>query len=74
MQRHFPWHIVVFLAPAMLIYSLFRAIPLLDTLRLGFFKTSETGHQTSREDAKVGANPQKGGSYTIYPASLRYPN
>jgi transposase len=66
MQRHFPWHIVVFLAPAMLIYSLFRALPLLDTLRLGFFTTSETGHQTSREYAKVGTNQQKGGSYTIY--------
>lgn len=46
MRRHFPWHIVVFLAPAVLIYSVFSALPLLDTLRLGFFTTSETGQQS----------------------------
>ncbi|MDW5415526.1 sugar ABC transporter permease [Iodobacter sp. CM08] len=46
MRRHFPWHIVVFLTPAVLIYSVFSALPLLDTLRLGFFTTSETGQQS----------------------------
>ncbi|WP_016833686.1 hypothetical protein [Herbaspirillum lusitanum] len=30
-----PWHIVAFLAPAVIIYSMFSALPLLDTLRLG---------------------------------------
>nr|WP_232429682.1 MULTISPECIES: sugar ABC transporter permease [unclassified Janthinobacterium] len=35
---------VVFLAPAVLVYSLFSALPLLDTLRLGFYATSESGH------------------------------
>jgi raffinose/stachyose/melibiose transport system permease protein len=42
-KKRFPWHIVVFLLPAVLIYSIFSALPLLDTLRLGFFATSETG-------------------------------
>ncbi|NHQ86072.1 sugar ABC transporter permease [Iodobacter sp. HSC-16F04] len=46
MQRKVPWHILVFLAPALLIYSVFSALPLLDTLRLSFFTTSENGHQT----------------------------
>ncbi|MEJ2795437.1 sugar ABC transporter permease [Iodobacter sp. LRB] len=46
MQRKVPWHILVFLAPALLIYSVFSALPLLDTLRLSFFTTSESGHQT----------------------------
>ncbi|MEC5162641.1 raffinose/stachyose/melibiose transport system permease protein [Janthinobacterium sp. CG_23.3] len=44
MKRAFPWHVVVFLAPAVLVYSLFSALPLLDTLRLGFYATSESGH------------------------------
>jgi raffinose/stachyose/melibiose transport system permease protein len=46
MRRLVPWHILVFLAPALLIYSVFSALPLLDTLRLSFFTTSESGHQT----------------------------
>ena len=29
-----PWHIVVFLAPAVLIYTVFMIYPLVDTLRL----------------------------------------
>lgn len=35
----FPTHIVVFLAPAVFIYTLFMIIPLVDSLRLGFFAT-----------------------------------
>lgn len=31
------WHILVFLAPAVLIYSALMIIPLIDTLRLSFF-------------------------------------
>ncbi|WP_375592089.1 carbohydrate ABC transporter permease [Chitiniphilus eburneus] len=45
MKKPFPWHIVVFLAPAFLIYALFSAFPLLDTLRLGFYATSDTNQQ-----------------------------
>ncbi|QZA80481.1 carbohydrate ABC transporter permease [Deefgea piscis] len=37
------WHIVLFLAPAVLIYSVFSALPLLDTLRLGFYATNDAG-------------------------------
>ncbi|WP_432722170.1 sugar ABC transporter permease [Jeongeupia wiesaeckerbachi] len=46
MKRAFPWHIAVFLAPAFLIYTAFSALPLLDTLRLGFFTTHDSGQQT----------------------------
>ncbi|UXY16322.1 sugar ABC transporter permease [Chitiniphilus purpureus] len=45
MKKPFPWHILVFLTPAFLIYAVFSAFPLLDTLRLGFYTTSETGSQ-----------------------------
>ena len=38
-----PWQLGVFLAPAVLVYSLFSALPLLDTLRLGFFQAGDTG-------------------------------
>ncbi|MFC5473774.1 carbohydrate ABC transporter permease [Paraherbaspirillum soli] len=38
-----PWHIALFLAPAVIIYSLFSALPLLDTLRLGFYTSSDAG-------------------------------
>lgn len=39
-SRHkpFPTHILIFLAPAVLIYSLFMVYPLLDSLRLSFFE------------------------------------
>lgn len=33
----FPFHIIVFLAPAVLLYSLFMVIPLANSLRLSFF-------------------------------------
>jgi raffinose/stachyose/melibiose transport system permease protein len=38
--RVFPWHIVAFLAPAIIVYTLFMIIPLLDSLRLSFFTTN----------------------------------
>jgi raffinose/stachyose/melibiose transport system permease protein len=38
-----PWHIVAFLAPAVIIYSMFSALPLLDTLRLGFYTSNDAG-------------------------------
>lgn len=40
-HRRFPWHVIFFLAPAVIIYTLFSAWPLLDTLRLSLF--TETG-------------------------------
>lgn len=46
MKKAFPWHIAVFLAPAVVIYSMFSALPLLDTLRLGFYTTSDAGIHT----------------------------
>lgn len=45
-MKRFPWHIAVFLAPAVLIYSVFSAIPLADTLRLSFFTEDEFGTRT----------------------------
>ncbi|MDP5008055.1 MAG: sugar ABC transporter permease [Glaciimonas sp.] len=43
MKKSFPWHIAIFLAPAVIIYSMFSALPLLDTLRLGFYTTNDAG-------------------------------
>ena len=37
------WQIALFLAPAVLIYSLFSALPLLDTLRQGFYTSNDAG-------------------------------
>jgi raffinose/stachyose/melibiose transport system permease protein len=42
-KKAFPWHIVVFLAPAVLIYTLFSAYPLFDTLRLSFYTSNDAG-------------------------------
>lgn len=38
--RAFPTHIVVFLAPAVIVYTLFMTYPLMDSLRLSFFATA----------------------------------
>lgn len=37
------WHVLVFIAPALLIYAVFSALPLLDTLRLGLYSSDEFG-------------------------------
>lgn len=42
-RKPFPWHIVVFLAPAMLVYSVFMIYPLFDSVRLSFYTQSSTG-------------------------------
>ena len=42
-RQKFPWHVVFFLAPAVLIYSLFSALPLIDTLHLGFYTSDDAG-------------------------------
>ena len=39
-ERRFPWHILVFLAPAVIIYTMFMVYPLLDSVRLSFFTES----------------------------------
>lgn len=40
----FPWHILFFLGPAVLIYTVFSAYPLVDTLRLSLY-TDEAGQR-----------------------------
>ena len=42
-SRPFPWHIVVFLAPAVLVYTAVMIIPLAETLRLSLFQKSDAG-------------------------------
>lgn len=42
-RRRFPFHIVVFLAPAMVVYTAFMVYPLLDSLRLSFVVQSTSG-------------------------------
>jgi raffinose/stachyose/melibiose transport system permease protein len=46
MQRSFPWHLLFFLAPAVIIYTVFSAYPLFDTLRLSFFTDSASGERS----------------------------
>ncbi len=36
-RRQFPWHIVVFLTPAVVVYTVFMVYPLVDSLRLSLF-------------------------------------
>ena len=42
-RKPFPFHIVVFLAPATLVYTLFMVYPLADSLRLSLFAPAEGG-------------------------------
>jgi raffinose/stachyose/melibiose transport system permease protein len=42
-QQRAGWPALVFLAPALLVYTVFSAWPLADTLRLGLYATDETG-------------------------------
>ena len=44
-RRKFPTHIVVFLAPATIIYTLFMIYPLLDSMRLSFFAADNAGNE-----------------------------
>ncbi len=43
--RPFRTHILVFLAPAVLVYTVFMVIPLLDSLRLSFFTTTQSNQE-----------------------------
>ena len=42
----FPVHIVVFLAPAVLLYTLFMVVPLINSLRLSFFELGNQNQQS----------------------------
>ncbi|HVT50432.1 MAG TPA: sugar ABC transporter permease [Dongiaceae bacterium] len=42
-RRKWPTHIVVFLAPAFLVYTVFSVYPLIDTIRLSLYAGDETG-------------------------------
>ena len=42
-QKQFPTHIVVFLTPAVVVYTLFMIYPLLDSVRLSFFASRGAG-------------------------------
>ncbi len=42
-RSRFPLHIAVFLAPALIIYTIFAIYPLIDTIRLSLYAGDETG-------------------------------
>ena len=42
-RRGFPWHVIVFLAPAVIIYTAVMILPLAETLRLSFFNRDAAG-------------------------------
>lgn len=50
-SKKFPWHIVVFIAPAFLIYTLFMIFPLVDSLRLGLYAPNP---ENANEEVFVG--------------------
>nr|WP_314900955.1 sugar ABC transporter permease [uncultured Deefgea sp.] len=45
-MKRLPWNIVLFLAPAVAVYSVFSALPLIDTLRLGFYTSNDAGQHS----------------------------
>jgi len=45
-RKRFPWHILIFLAPAVFIYTLVMIYPLIDSLRLSFFAPNAEGQST----------------------------
>jgi raffinose/stachyose/melibiose transport system permease protein len=42
-RRSWPTHILVFLAPAFIVYTVFSVYPLIDTIRLSLYASNETG-------------------------------
>ena len=46
MKQGFSWRVLVFITPALLIYGVFSAYPLLDTLRLGLYTADDTGQRS----------------------------
>ncbi len=51
-RKPFPFHIIVFLAPAVIVYTVFMIYPLLDSLRLSFI-SNETGGYIGFENYKT---------------------
>jgi raffinose/stachyose/melibiose transport system permease protein len=45
-RKPFPIHIIVFLAPAVIIYTAFMIYPLIDTLRLSLYTQDRTGQES----------------------------
>jgi len=45
MRARLPWQVLAFLLPALLVYTTFSALPLVDTLRLSLYSTDEAGRQ-----------------------------
>ncbi len=45
-RKPFPYHIVVFLAPAFIIYTMLMIYPLIDSLRLSLFTRNDAGVET----------------------------
>jgi len=44
-RKPFPTHLLVFLAPAMLVYTIFMVYPLFDSLRLSFYDVNDFGKE-----------------------------
>ncbi|NMB55636.1 MAG: sugar ABC transporter permease [Leptolinea sp.] len=44
-HKPFPYHIAVFLAPAVIIYTIFMVYPLVDSIRLSFFTLTDAGQE-----------------------------
>ena len=45
-RKPFPTHILVFLLPAAVVYTIFMVYPLVDSVRLSFFSSTATGGET----------------------------
>lgn len=45
-KKTFPTHILIFLAPAVIIYTVFMVYPLINSLRLSFYTTGPSGEET----------------------------
>lgn len=46
-SKPFPWHILVFLAPAVIVYTMIMILPLAETLRFSFFQTDQVSRVVS---------------------------
>jgi raffinose/stachyose/melibiose transport system permease protein len=44
-RRPFPYHIIVFLAPAVIVYTMFMIYPLIDSLRLSLYAPNDQGQE-----------------------------
>ena len=60
-KKPFRWHIVVFLAPAVLVYSLIMILPLYGTLQLSLFPTSTAARSSSASTISSRCSPTRAG-------------